>query len=172
MHAPPHTHAHSHTQVLTRKTCPCRAVAERAAAEAALAGSGSAYLRDAAVTTTRGGFSVWGAPWQPRFWGAFNVRRGPDIAAIWARIPATADVVVTHGPVAGHGDFVPRSREHVGCEDLLREVRALCRAAPRSCCTCVLCGLLLFRVCSDAWPARVLLCIRHRVTDARSCLGA
>jgi hypothetical protein len=83
------------------------------------------------VLTTRGGFTVWGAPWQPRFWGAFNLRRGADIAAMWAQIPDTADVVVTHGPAAGHGDFVPRSREHAGCEDLLREVRARCCVSGR-----------------------------------------
>jgi hypothetical protein len=31
---------------------------------------------------------------------------------------------MTHGPAAGHGDFVKRMQQHVGCEDLLREARA------------------------------------------------
>ena len=95
----------------------------RAEAEALLSGGGSSYLMDAGVVTTRGRFLVWGAPWQPRFWGAFNVRRGRDISEKWAAVPDGTHVVVTHGPAAGHGDFVPSRREHVGCEDLLREVR-------------------------------------------------
>jgi 3',5'-cyclic AMP phosphodiesterase CpdA len=107
----------------------------RVTAEALLAGPGSHYLCDSAVVTARGAFRVWGSPFQPRFWGAFNLPRGDAIAAKWALIPDGTHVVVTHGPAAGHGDFVPRRREHVGCEDLLREVRLLrrSRCAERVC---------------------------------------
>lgn len=99
------------------------------AAEQALSGGGSHYLHQATVVTRRGGFTVFGSAFQPAFWGAFNLaRRGRALADAWAAIPAGADVVITHGPAAGHGDFVPSKREHVGCEDLLREL--LCRVRP------------------------------------------
>ncbi len=44
------------------------------------------YLFDSEVTL--GGLRFWGAPWQPWFldW-AFNLRRGPELAARWALIP-------------------------------------------------------------------------------------
>lgn len=106
---------------LTRRAA--RAEALRLEAEALLHRGASQYVRHAAVATRRGGFLVFGSPVTPAFWGAFNVRRGAPLAALWAAIPDGADVVVTHGPAAGHGDWVPRKREHVGCEDLLREVR-------------------------------------------------
>ena len=48
------------------------------------------------------GVKVYGSPWQPWFGGwAFNLERGPDIAAKWALIPDDTDVLLTHGPPAG-----------------------------------------------------------------------
>ena len=84
---------------------------------------GSFLLFDSGVTTTVAGFTVWGSPWQPAFWGAFNLPRGPQLAAKWAAIPGDTHVVVTHTP-PGQGDYVPRSRArpHVGCEALAREL--------------------------------------------------
>lgn len=94
-----------------------------------LSGNGSHYLHQATVSTRRGGFAIFGSAFQPAFWGAFNLsRRGRALPDAWAAIPAGTDVVLTHGPAAGHGDFVPSKREHVGCEDLLREL--LCRVRP------------------------------------------
>ena len=110
-------------------------------AQEALSGRGSTYLLDAGVTTARGGFRVWGTPHQPRFWGAFNEKRGAQIAAKWALIPSDTDVLLVHGPPAGHGDFVARKREHAGCEDLLQEARAACCASARA----VACGCALTR---------------------------
>ena len=84
------------------------------------------YLEDEAVTL--GGLRIYGSPWQPWFldW-AFNLARGPEIAAKWDLIPAGIDVLVTHGPPLGHGDFTTRG-EAVGCADLLEAVR---RVRPR-----------------------------------------
>ena len=108
---------------LTRKVPTAEAL--RTQAEALLSSPSSHYLKQSVVTTRRGGFTVFGSPYQPAFWGAFNVsRRSGRLAELWSAIPAGTDVVMTHGPAAGEGDFVPRSREHVGCEDLRREVRA------------------------------------------------
>jgi predicted phosphohydrolase len=84
------------------------------------------YLQDDEVTVD--GLRIWGSPWQPWFhdW-AFNLERGPQIAAKWESIPTGIDVLVTHGPPAGILDRTSRG-EHVGCADLRRE---LLRIRPR-----------------------------------------
>jgi Icc-related predicted phosphoesterase len=53
--------------------------------------------------------------------------RGDKAAAIWARIPETTDVLLTHGPPMGILDRTSRG-ERVGCE-ALRE--AVARVRPR-----------------------------------------
>jgi predicted phosphohydrolase len=92
----------------------------------ALFGPPLIYLEDQLATVA--GLRIWGSPWQPWFhsW-AFNLPRGPEIAAKWALIPTGVDVLVTHGPPAGYGDLCFHG-ERVGCEDLLRE---LDRVKPR-----------------------------------------
>jgi Icc-related predicted phosphoesterase len=81
------------------------------------------YLRDEAVTVE--GVRFYGSPWQPWFldW-AFNLPRGPEIAAKWALIPDDTEVLVTHGPPLGFGDRTDRG-ESVGCADLLARVRVV-----------------------------------------------
>lgn len=85
------------------------------------------YLEDEALVVE--GWRFYGSPWQPEFadW-AFNLPRGEPLRERWARIPATTDVLVTHGPALGHGDRVAFGGGNVGCEDLLRAVE---RVAPR-----------------------------------------
>ncbi len=84
------------------------------------------YLLDSEVTL--GGLRFWGAPWQPWFmdW-AFNLKRGPELAAKWALIPEGVDVLITHGPPQGTADRTT-SGEDVGCADL---ARAMARVKPR-----------------------------------------
>ena len=95
---------------------------------------GSHLLLDSGVRTRRGGFGIWGAPWQPKFWGAFNLPvLGREAAAKWALIPDATDVVVTHGPAAGFLDFVPRVRRHVGCPLLAQELLGRVRPAAHVC---------------------------------------
>ena len=76
----------------------------------------------------REGVRFWGAPWQPWFlsW-AFNLPRGPELAAKWALIPDATDVLVTHGPPMGILDRT-YDDEPVGCEQLRL---ALQRVRPR-----------------------------------------
>ena len=75
------------------------------------------YLQDEGIEIA--GVSVWGSPWQPRFFDwAFNLDRGPDLAAVWAKIPDRTDVLLTHGPPRGILDRTFRG-EDVGCDDLL-----------------------------------------------------
>src|SRR6266545_2807137 len=79
------------------------------------------YLQDEAVAIE--GLRFYGSPWQPWFldW-AFNLARGPDLAAKWALIPDDTDVLVTHGPPVGILDLTKRG-DRTGCVDLLERVR-------------------------------------------------
>jgi Icc-related predicted phosphoesterase len=64
---------------------------------------------------------IYGSPWQPEFhqW-AFNLQRGEEIQKKWDLIPNDTDVLITHGPPYGIGDFVPyKGGEYVGCKNLL-----------------------------------------------------
>lgn len=92
--------------------------------EAALARArlcGVLYLQDELAEVE--GLRIWGSPWQPWFYDwAFNLQRGPEIAAKWALIPDAVDVLITHGPPAGILDRTTKG-EDVGCMDLLRELQ-------------------------------------------------
>jgi len=86
-------------------------------------GNGLVYVQDGAVEID--GVRFWGSPWQPWFFDwAFNLQRGPELAAKWALIPEGTDVLVTHGPPMGILDLTSRG-EHVGCADLLDRVADL-----------------------------------------------
>ncbi len=96
-------------------------VREPAAARVAV--SGLTYLQDAEVAID--GLRFYGSPWQPAFhdW-AFNLPRGPALAAVWAHIPTGIDVLVTHSPPDGFGD---RSSigGRAGCADLRARLRVV-----------------------------------------------
>lgn len=53
------------------------------------------------------GVKIYGSPWQPIFMPnhAFTLERGPALAEKWALIPADTDLLLTHGPAFGVGDF-------------------------------------------------------------------
>jgi len=81
------------------------------------------YLENQEVTIN--GLKIWGSPITPWFGGdrwAFNKHRGSEIKKVWDQIPIDTDIIVTHGPVAYRLDYVPSSREYVGCEDLRKAV--------------------------------------------------
>jgi Icc-related predicted phosphoesterase len=78
------------------------------------------YLFDSWVI--KEGLTIYGSPFQPEFceW-AFNLPRGAELAAKWALIPDSIDVLLTHGPPKGIRDLTPHG-ERVGCDDLYRRV--------------------------------------------------
>lgn len=81
---------------------------------------GIIYLMDNMVEVD--GIKIYGSPWQPRFYDwAFNVDRGPKIAAKWKDIPEGLDILITHGPPHGILDDTPDGMR-VGCEDLLAKI--------------------------------------------------
>lgn len=99
---------------------------ERQPAESAALLTHATYLLDAAVTVA--GLTFYGSPWQPWFYDwAFNLPRGPALRAKWDLIPPATDVLITHGPPAGHGDLTVQG-DRAGCADLLA---ALGRVQPR-----------------------------------------
>lgn len=77
------------------------------------------------------GVKIYGSAVTPWFhnW-AWNVDRGPKMAAHWAKIPDDVDILVTHGPPAGMRDIVYRvdgvtPRDRVGCQDLMDRIMQL-----------------------------------------------
>lgn len=81
------------------------------------------YLENNSVIIN--GLHIYGSPITPEFhaWG-FNVQRGQPIADIWAKIPDTTDILLTHGPPYSHLDH---TWEEIctGCEDLLNRVNQI-----------------------------------------------
>lgn len=78
------------------------------------------YLEDSGCEID--GLTFWGSPWQPWFGGwAFNLPRGEELDAKWAKIPVGVDVLITHGPPEGILDRTKRG-ELAGCRDLLNRV--------------------------------------------------
>jgi hypothetical protein len=75
------------------------------------------------------GIKFYGSPNTPWFhdW-AWNVHRGPALAAVWAKIPDDVEVLITHGPAYGIldlvNDFTARD-PHQGCADLLERINNL-----------------------------------------------
>ena len=78
------------------------------------------YLQDSGCEIE--GLNFWGSPWQPYYGGwAFNLPRGDQLRNKWKKIPKNTDILVTHSPPKGIGDFIKPGR-HEGCEDLLHAV--------------------------------------------------
>jgi Icc-related predicted phosphoesterase len=107
-----------------------RAFEDHHAEARALFGADVVYLQDAGVVVD--GVRFWGSPWQPAYndW-AFNLKTGEALAAKWALFPDDIDVLITHGPPAGHGDGFNKHGpwpRPLGCADLLEAVR---RRRPR-----------------------------------------
>jgi Icc-related predicted phosphoesterase len=76
------------------------------------------YLQNSGVEIA--GLKVWGSPATPYFLGmAFNIRHGNELKKVWNQIPASTNILITHGPPMGildHG---------VGDEELLRKVNKI-----------------------------------------------
>lgn len=84
------------------------------------------YLENSAIQIE--GINIYGSPIQPTFFNwAFNVDRGLPIKRYWDMIPNNTDILITHGPAFGHGDFVRNSINvgNVGCVDLLYTIEKI-----------------------------------------------
>jgi calcineurin-like phosphoesterase family protein len=96
-----------------------------------LAESNVFYLQDEFLQIKSPEFSksikIYGTPWQPWFYDwAFNLpRMGNELQEKWNMIPEDTDVLITHGPPNGYGDYVNNWRQpnvNVGCELLRNRV--------------------------------------------------
>lgn len=75
------------------------------------------------------GLRLWGSAMTPAFNGwAFNRERGADIRRYWDAIPENTDLLITHGPPKGFGDWSPYDLIHAGDQDLYE---AILRVRPR-----------------------------------------
>jgi Icc-related predicted phosphoesterase len=90
---------------------------------------GVTYLQESGIEIE--GLKFWGSPYTPTFlnW-YFMADRGLDIQKHWDKIPDDTDILITHGPVRGIHDLVPKwevlgAYENVGCEDLQRTVEMI-----------------------------------------------
>lgn len=84
------------------------------------------YLENQEITL--GDLKIWGSPITPWFYGdrwAFNKQRGADIKEVWDQIPVDTDIVITHGPVIGRGDYIPSQSKFVGCEELKNKIEEI-----------------------------------------------
>lgn len=85
------------------------------------------YLEDSSSVLSVGGqaISVYGSPWTPDFFNwAFGLKRGEALKEKWANIPASTDLLVTHGPPHSKGDNTLHSG-HFGCYHLLQQVQSV-----------------------------------------------
>lgn len=81
------------------------------------------YLENESVEIE--GIKIYGSPYTPRFYDwAFNVSRGNPIAREWAKIPDDTDILITHGPPFGYGDYTMNG-DKAGCVDLLYRIKVI-----------------------------------------------
>lgn len=80
------------------------------------------YLQDSGVELY--GLKIWGSPWTPTFYNwHFMLPRGAALREKWNMIPSDTDILVTHGPPLGIGDYTKGRREKkIGCEELLAAI--------------------------------------------------
>jgi hypothetical protein len=83
--------------------------------------------------------TIWASPWSRRFQHWAFMKSEAELAALYAAIPGSIDILLTHQPPYGHGDRYdhPESGgvEHLGSHALLAAIR---RIRPRL----VICGHL------------------------------
>jgi len=92
------------------------------------------YLQDTSAVVQ--GIRFYGSPWVPHYHGfashcnAFTLPLGEPLHEKWADIPEAIDVLITHGPPAGHGDRL-RNGKCAGCPDLLGAIQQMLPNPPR-----------------------------------------
>lgn len=83
---------------------------------------GLTYLQDSAVNIS--GLTIYGSPWTPEFTGVFQLENDDEGHAIWDKVPADVDVLITHGPPKNILDRTSRGIR-VGDRELLKKVEEI-----------------------------------------------
>lgn len=78
------------------------------------------YLQDSA--TEAFDFKIYGSSWHPLPGFPFFLRRGQQLLDKWNLIPSDTDILVTHTPPLGHGDFFNIDKTRWGCSELLNTI--------------------------------------------------
>ena len=85
------------------------------------------YLHNSSVTINT--LKIWGSPYSNRFGHWAFMEEEYDLEAIWEKIPADTDIVITHGPAYGSADRVVNNMyerdPHVGSETLRLKLESL-----------------------------------------------
>jgi len=80
------------------------------------------YLLNETISVN--GFKIFGSPMTSHFWGVFSLHQD-DMEQHWERCPTNVDILLTHGPPLGHGDYNkdgPEQGQRLGDPALLRQV--------------------------------------------------
>lgn len=63
---------------------------------------------------------IYGSPWQPKFWGVFQLEE-KEAKEIWSKIPEDTDILMTHSPPFGIKDLC-YDNVRAGCPHLRERV--------------------------------------------------
>lgn len=84
---------------------------------------GITYLCDSGTNVR--GINIWGTPITPRWgpWAFMKNRDSPSLKSHFDVIPKNTDIIVSHGPPLGYGDY--NGRTNVGCEFFLERIKQI-----------------------------------------------
>ena len=80
------------------------------------------YLEDSACEIN--GWKFWGSPWSNRFGNWAFMADEHLLATFYDDIPSDTDVIISHGPPMGYGDFTD-SNEYAGSTSLRKRVHKI-----------------------------------------------
>jgi hypothetical protein len=82
------------------------------------------YLEDSSTTIGEDNdIEVYGTPWTPEYYDwSFALPRGEALGEVYSKIPCSTDVLISHGPPLGRGDFTDHSGR-AGCHHLLQHIQ-------------------------------------------------
>lgn len=84
----------------------------------ALGNAGATLLQDSGCEID--GVKFWGTPWTPQFHDWAFMKRDPDLFEYFRLIPKDTNVLISHGPPLGFGDYTVLGGGHQGSATLRR----------------------------------------------------
>jgi Icc-related predicted phosphoesterase len=83
------------------------------------------YLENRSVRIQN--YNFYGSPYSKKFapGSAFLYTDEPEARKLWNLIPKETDILITHGPPLGYGDYSTEEKKHAGCPFLLEKVKEI-----------------------------------------------